>query len=114
MATCVASTRSSSRKTLKKCKQLFHLQIDAHCRASIKHDFTDDTEIEQAVGELTPKKAKNDSIVEWRVGWGHYDLKTSKMTELYQHLHDCQVTRLKYQNTDKNILHMFTKLKKKD
>ena len=60
MATCVASTRSSSRKTLKKCKQLFHLQIDAHCRASIKHDFTDDTEIEQAGGELTPKKAKND------------------------------------------------------
>ena len=60
IATCVASTRSSSRKTLKKCKQLFHPQIDAHCRAAIKHGFTDDTEIEQAGGDLTPLKAKND------------------------------------------------------
>ena len=59
MATCAASTRSSSRKTLKKCKQLlFHPQIDAHCRAAIKHGFTDDTEIEQAGGDLTHKDKK--------------------------------------------------------
>ena len=37
---------------------MFHPQIDAHCSAAIKHGFTDDSEIEQAGGELTPQKGK--------------------------------------------------------
>ena len=57
-----------------------------------------------------PKKAKNDLIVER--GVGALVPKNSKMTQIYQHL-NCQGTRLRYQNTDKNILHKLTKLKKK-